>query len=64
MGIFFSLLNSSLHQMILFWNGTQSDFVKGFLVMGIGDITGLYLVLLAVKFVANFIPRAKSERQS
>ena len=36
MGIFFAVLNSVLHQLVLFWNDTPTDFVKGFLIMGIG----------------------------
>ena len=61
MGLFFAVLNSALHQLIVFWSGEQSDFAKGFLIMGIGDLTGLYIVLLIVKFTSRFIPRPKSE---
>ena len=61
MGLFFAVLNSALHQLIIFWSGEQSDFAKGFLIMGIGDLTGLYIVLLIVKFTSRFIPRPKSE---
>jgi ABC-type Co2+ transport system permease subunit len=61
MGLFFAVLNSSLHQLIIFWSGEQSDFAKGFLIMGIGDLTGLYIVFLLIKFISHFIPRTKSE---
>jgi len=61
MGLFFAVLNSALHQLIIFWSGEQSDFAKGFLIMGIGDLTGLYIVLLIIKFTYHFIPRPKSE---
>ena len=59
MGIFFALLNSASHQLILFWSGTINDFAQGFLVMLVGDITGLYLVLLMVKFTANWMGRKR-----
>ena len=61
MGLFFAVLNSALHQLIIFWSGEQSDFAKGFLIMGIGDLTGLYIVFLLIKFISYFIPRPKSE---
>lgn len=61
MGLFFAVLNSSLHQLIIFWSGEQSDFAKGFLIMGVGDLTGLYIVFLLIKFISHFIPRTKSE---
>ena len=60
MGLFFAVLNSALHQLIIFWSGEQSDFAKGFLIMGIGDLTGLYIVLLIIKFTYHFIPHPKS----
>jgi integral membrane sensor domain MASE1 len=61
MGIFFAVLNSALHQLIVYWGGEQSDFAKGFLIMGIGDLTGLYIVLLIIKFTYRFIPRPKPD---
>jgi hypothetical protein len=61
MGLFFAVLNSALHQLIVFWSGEQSDFAKGFLIMGVGDLTGLYIVFLLIKFISHFIPRTKSE---
>lgn len=61
MGLFFAVLHSALHQLIVFWSGEQSDFAKGFLIMGVGDLTGLYIVFLLIKFISHFIPRTKSE---
>ena len=61
MGLFFAVLNSAMHQLIIFWSGEQSDFAKGFLIMGIGDLTGLYVVLIIIKFTYHFIPGPKSE---
>jgi ABC-type Co2+ transport system permease subunit len=61
MGLFFAVLNSALHQLIIFWSGEQSDFAKGFLIMGVGDLTSLYIVFLLIKFDSYFIPRPKSE---
>ncbi len=49
MGVFFALLNSSMHQMVLFWSGRQSDFTQGLFVMAVGDITGLYIVMLLIR---------------
>ncbi len=60
-GLFFAVLHSALHQLIVFWSGEQSDFAKGFLIMGVGDLTGLYIVFLLIKFISHFIPRTKSE---
>jgi len=59
MGIFFAVLNSLLHQLVLFGNGTQADLGTGLLIMGIGDITGLYIVLIAIKLTSHFLPRAQ-----
>jgi integral membrane sensor domain MASE1 len=61
MGLFFAVLHSALHQLIVFWSGEQSDFAKGFIIMGIGDLIGLYIVLLIIQFTYHFIPRPKSE---
>jgi ABC-type Co2+ transport system permease subunit len=61
MGLFFAVLHSALHQLIVFWSGEQSDFAKGFLIMGVGDLTGLYIVFLLIKFISHFILRTKSE---
>ena len=60
MGIFFAVLNSALHQMVIFWSGTQNNFLKGLITMGIGDITGLYIVFLVIKLITHFIPPRKT----
>ena len=62
MGIFFAALNSALHQMVIFWSGTQNNFLKGLITMGIGDITGLYIVFLVIKLITHFIPPRKTEQ--
>ena len=62
MGICFTVLNSALHQMVLFWSGTQNNFLEGLLTMGIGDITGLYIVFLIIKLITHFIPPRKPEQ--
>ena len=62
MGIFFAVLNSALHQMVIFWSGTQNNFLKGLITMGIGDITGLYIVFLVIKLITHFIPPRKTEQ--
>ena len=62
MGICFAVLNSALHQMVLFWSGTQNNFLEGLLTMGIGDITGLYIVFLIIKLITHFIPPRKPEQ--
>ncbi len=59
MGVFFALLNSSMHQLVLFWYGSQSDFTQGLFVMAVGDITGLYIVMTFIKFGARFLKKPK-----
>jgi hypothetical protein len=48
--------------MVLFWSGTQNNFLEGLLTMGIGDITGLYIVFLIIKLITHFIPPRKPEQ--
>jgi hypothetical protein len=59
MGVFFALLNSSLHQMVLFWSGRQSDFTQGLFVMAVGDITGLYIVMLFIRLGMKILSKVK-----
>ena len=57
MGLVFSLVNSALNQLVIFWNGLTNDFLSGFEVMFIGDITGFGLSLLLLKLSARFLNR-------
>jgi hypothetical protein len=62
MGVVFAVLNSVMHQLVLFWNGIQTDYVNGFLIMGIGDLTGLYIVLMLIKLVPIYLAQPEPEQ--
>ncbi len=53
LGLLFALLNSGLHQAVLYWNGVSQNFLDGFLVSFIGDITGAYIVFLLLKLLSK-----------
>lgn len=53
LGLIFSLLNSGLNQAVLYWNGVHQNFLNGFLVSFIGDITGAYIVFLLLKLLSK-----------
>lgn len=55
MGIVFSILNSSMNQLVLYWNGITTDFLTGIEVMLIGDITGFYITISLLKFFYLFL---------
>jgi hypothetical protein len=56
MGIVFSLTNSALNQLVIYWNGVTHDFLTGFQVMFIGDITGFAIYLsCSLKLSARFL---------
>jgi hypothetical protein len=57
MGIVFSILNSSMNQLILYWNGITFDFLTGLEVMMIGDITGFYITISILKFFYLFLKK-------
>ena len=62
LGLLFALLNSGLHQAVLYWNGVSQNFLDGFLVSFIGDITGAYIVFLLLKMLSNkFVKLDESE---
>lgn len=61
MGVFFAVLNSSMIQLVLFWSGIQDDFVQGFFVTAIGDLTGLYIVMALIKISAKFFQTHKPD---
>ena len=52
-GLLFALLNSGLHQAVLYCNGVSQNFLDGFLVSFIGDITGAYIVFLLLKLFSK-----------
>lgn len=62
MGIFFALLNSSMNQLVLFWSGMQNDFIQGFVVTAIGDLTGLYIVMSLIKLSFRLIQTEKADK--
>ena len=57
MGFVYSTLNSSLNQMVLFWNGITTDFLNGMMVMFIGDITGLYILFMLMGLAGKFFKK-------
>lgn len=62
LGLLFALLNSGLHQAVLYWNGVSQNFLDGFLVSFIGDITGAYIVFLLLKMLSKkFVKLDESE---
>lgn len=57
MGVVFSILNSSMNQMVLFWNGITSDVLSGIEVMLIGDVTGFYITMTLMKLFNQYFKR-------
>lgn len=53
MGLLFSLLNSSLNQLILYWNQTIQNMVDGLAIMLIGDLSGVCLVTVLIRLGLN-----------
>ncbi len=57
MGLIFSLTNSALNQLVIYWNGLTTDFISGLEVMFMGDITGFAISLLLLKLSARLVKR-------
>lgn len=57
MGLVFSLTNSALNQLVIYWNGQTVDFLSGLEVMFIGDITGFGISLMLLKLGARLIKK-------
>jgi len=57
MGLLFSLLNSAMNQLVVYWNGVTEDILRGLEVMFIGDITGFYITLSLMKLMAPHFKR-------
>jgi hypothetical protein len=53
MGLLFVFLNSGLNQLILYWNNFSDNFLNGFLLMLIGDLTGTCFVLMGLIWVTK-----------
>jgi hypothetical protein len=49
MGLIYSVLNSSLNQLVLYWQQIITDFLDGLLVMFTGDITGVAMIIGILK---------------
>ena len=45
MGLVFSILNSAMNQLVVYWHGVSTDILSGLEVMFVGDITGFYITL-------------------
>lgn len=57
MGLVFSVLNSAMNQLVVYWHGITADILSGLEVMFIGDITGFYITLSAMKLITPFFKR-------
>jgi hypothetical protein len=55
MGLVFSLLNSASNQMVIYWYGLTNDFLTGWGVMVVGDITGFFLSLVLLKSLGRWV---------
>ena len=53
MGALFSVLNSSLNQLILYWNQVIVNMVDGLGIMLIGDLSGVLLVVGLIRLGLN-----------
>ena len=62
MGIVFACLNSSLNQLVLYWNRETFDFVDGVLAMLIGDMTGTFLIILLLRQMTQRLIEAGWEK--
>jgi hypothetical protein len=57
MGVMFSILNSSLNQLILYWDQVIPTLTKGLQIMLIGDLTGVLLLAALIRlFLLAFKP--------
>lgn len=57
MGVLFSLLNSSMNQLVVYWNGVATDILTGIEVMFIGDLTGFFITLSLLKLLGPLVKR-------
>ena len=64
MGIVFACLNSSLNQLVLYWNQEAFDFVDGVLAMLIGDMTGTLLIILLLRQMARSLIDSDGKKAS
>ncbi len=55
LGGLFAFVNTSLNQMVLYWNGMTENFAGGMAVMFLGDLSGCYIVMLLVKGVGRVL---------
>lgn len=55
MGILFSVLNSAMNQLVVYWNGISTDILSGLEVMFIGDLSGFYITLTLMKLLAPHV---------
>ena len=51
MGVMFSVLNSSLNQLILYWNQVITSLTDGLCIMLIGDLSGVVLVAALIRLL-------------
>ena len=53
MGLTYSALNSSLNQLVIYWNHLTDDIISGLEVMFIGDLTGVFINMLILKLIGR-----------
>ena len=59
MGLVFSILNSAMNQLVVYWHGVTTDILSGLEVMFIGDITGFYITLSLLKLLSPLVTRPR-----
>lgn len=64
LGALFAVVNTSLNQMVLYWNGMTENFAGGMAVMFLGDLTGCYIVMLLIKGVGRLLHRQPPEEEN
>lgn len=55
MGLVYSALNSSLNQLVIYWNHLTDDIISGLGIMFIGDLTGVFITMLILKSIGRLI---------
>jgi hypothetical protein len=57
MGLLYAILNSGMNQLVLYWNQVIHNMVDGLQIMFTGDITGVVLVMVLMRFAIWVVKR-------
>jgi len=57
MGLLYAILNSGMNQLVLYWNQVIHNMVDGLQIMFTGDITGVLLVMVLMRFAIWVVKR-------